>query len=353
MASKVSVAVLYNQIGEVEYDQTIRKVRRDQKISPETRKEMATVDEQIRALADALSEAGFRTYPVNVMDRFDVLYRTLKRTSPDVIFNLVEFFNDDSLLESSVASFYELLRIPYTGASPFTLTLCQNKAMAKDLLLANGIRTPRFAAIKRAPLLRRHNLHYPLIVKPAREDASAGIDNASVVTGLEQLHKRIEFVWSEFQQPAIIEEYIEGREFHVPILGNYPPRALPITEVDFSGLPAGLRDILSYEAKWDPGNEAYHKIQLHCPATLPPRTSQKIESVALEAYRVLGCRDYARVDIRLSRKNKVYVLEVNPNPDLSENDVFMQAAHKAGLSTTATLRKIIELALRRTPKRLT
>lgn len=350
MASKVSVAVLYNQIGEVEYEQMIRKTRRDPNFSAEARKEMATADEQIRTLVAALTKAGFRAYAINVKDRFDNLHRALKRRPPDAVFNLVEFFNDDPTQESMVASLYELLRIPYTGAPPFTLTLCQRKGTAKDLLIANGIQTPRFTVLRRAPLPRRHGLHYPMIVKPAWEDASAGINNASVVSSLEEMHQRIEFVWREFLQPAIVEEFIEGREFHVPVLGNFPPRILPITEVDFSALPSDQHDILSYEAKWDPRNEAYHKIQLRCPAILPPRIARKIEDVALATYRVLGCRDYARVDMRLSKKNKVYVLEVNPNPDLSENDVFMQAAHKAGLSTTATLRKIVELALRRTPK---
>ena len=148
----------------------------------------------------------------------------------------------------------------------------------------------------------------------------------------------------------LVEEFIDGREFHVPVMGNYPPRTLPITEVDFAALAPDQPNILSYAAKWDPRNEAYHKVQLRCPATLAKHTDTRMRDVALATYRVLGCRDYARVDIRLNSRNRVYVLEVNPNPDLAENDVFMQAAHKAGFSTTATLRKIVELALRRTPK---
>ncbi|MFN0158111.1 MAG: ATP-grasp domain-containing protein [Bacteroidota bacterium] len=350
MTDKVSVAILYSQIGEEEYEQMIKKARRDPDLSLDVRAQITTVDEQMRTLAKALAEAGFRSYAVNINDRFGDLLEALTHNPPDVVFNLIEFFNDDPRQEYMVASLYDLLRIPYTGASPFTLALCQRKAPTKHLLLANGIRTPRFRVMNEGQFLRRHGLHYPLIVKPVREDASVGIDNASVVESFDLMSERVHYIWKEFKQPALVEEYIDGRELHVPILGNYPPKVLPIAEMDFSGLPPHLHNILSYDAKWDPNNEAYQKLQLRCPADLPKRVEKKIREVALATYNTLGCRDYARIDLRLTKRNQPYVLEVNPNPDLSEDDVFMQAAKKAGLSSVATLRKIVELALRRTPR---
>lgn len=349
MAARVSIAVLYNQIGEEEYEDMIKKAKRETDLHVDIRSQISTVGEQIRALVRGLTDAGFRAYAVNVNDRFDELYRALTGNSPDAVFNLIEFFNDDPRQEYMVAALYELLRIPYTGASPFTLALCQRKASTKHILLANGIRTPKFRVMEDGKLPRRHGLRYPLIVKPAREDASAGINNASVVESFDQMQERVHFVWKGFHQPALVEEYIDGRELHVPILGNYPPKTLPITEVDFSQLGDHLHNILSFEAKWDPHHEAFQQVQTRCPAELPSRVERKVKEVALATYSALGCRDYARVDIRLTKRNQPYVLEVNPNPDLSEGDAFMQSAQKAGLTPPDILRKIVELALRRTP----
>lgn len=349
MAARVSVAVLYNQIGEEEYERMLRKARQDPDLNPGS--PIVTAGEQMGALVQGLKDAGFRAYGVNIRDRFGDLLQALTRRRPDAVFNLVEFFNDDPRQEFMVASLYELLGIPYTGASPFTLALCQRKAAAKQILLGAGIRTPRFRLMAKGILRRRHGLQYPLIVKPAREDASVGIDNASVVDSFEKLEGRVRFVWGEFHQAALVEEYIEGRELHVPVLGNFPPRVLPVAEIDFSGLPDGMHSILSYGAKWDPRTVAHQKLRSLCPAELSKRLMERVEEVAVAAYAALGCRDYARIDIRLSVKNQLHVLEVNPNPDLSESDVFMQAARVAGLDSTAVLRKIVELALRRTPAR--
>ena len=349
MANEVTVGVLYNQIGEDDYEAMIRKARQDTELTSGA-VAIRTVEEQIAVLLRDLRRAGFRSYGVNVRDSFARLSRTLGKRRPDAVFNLVEFFNDDPRQEFMVAGLYELLRIPYTGAPPLTLALCQRKATAKQMLLAGGIRTPRYRVMSIPLSSRRHGLKYPLIVKPVREDASAGIDDTSVVTSYEKMEERVRFIESEFHQPALVEEYIDGRELHVPVLGNFPPRVLPVAEMDFSGLPPEIPNILSFAAKWDPRHAAYHRLQARCPADLPPRVQRNVQAIALAAYRVLGCRDYARIDMRLNRRNQAFVLEVNPNPDLSEDDIFMQSAHRAGLSSTDVLRKIVELALRRTPR---
>jgi D-alanine-D-alanine ligase len=350
MADTVSVAVLYNQVGEEEYERMLRKARREADLRLPRHAAITTVAEQIHVLVTALQQAGFRADAVNVRDSFTELTRALQRDPPDVVFNLVEFFHDDPRLEAMVAGVYELLRIPYTGAGPLALMQCQKKSTAKDMLLANGIRTPRFRVFRHGPVPRRHGLRYPLIVKPVQEDASAGIDESSVVDAYGPLEERVRFIWKEFDQGALVEEFIEGRELHVPVLGNYPPRTLPVAEVDFSRLPPEMRTVLTFGAKWDPRHVAYQNVETRCPADLPVRLRAKVGRIAVSAVTVLGCRDYARVDLRVNPKGEVYVLEVNPNPDLAEGDVFMVAAHAAGMSTTQVLRKIIELAVRRTPR---
>lgn len=344
---KISVAVLYNQVGVDEYEMMRRQPPKDLDFKPEFKIDVATVDEEIQSVVKGLKIAGFRAYAFNVNDQFDALYKVLNRRRPDVVFNLIEFFNDDPYQEFMVAGLYELLRIPYTGAPPLTLAMCQRKASTKRLLLANDIRTPRFRMMEGGRLRRRHGLHYPLIVKPAREDASAGIENSSVVENLEQMVDRVEYVWKEFQQPALVEEYIDGRELNVAVLGNDPPEALPIAEMDFSKVPSHLHNIVTYDAKWNPHHEAFHTMYPKCPAELPKRVEKRVKETALAAYKLMGCRDYARIDMRLSRKNQIYVLEVNPNPDLTESVAFMESAQEAGLSFSMTLKKIVLEAVQR------
>lgn len=193
----------------------------------------------------------------------------------------------------------------------------------------------------------RHGLRYPLIVKPAREDASSGVDKEAVVYDLEQLENRIEHVFKEYGVPILVEEFIEGKELHVAVLGNDPPQVLPMIEFDFSDLPSDFPPIISYAAKWDPLKEEYHQIHTNCPAELPKRTVKRIAERVLDAYKVTYCRDYARLDVRLSKDNRIYVLEVNPNPDLTEGVSFMESAEKAGYSFSQTLRMIVEYALAR------
>jgi D-alanine-D-alanine ligase len=341
------VAVIYSQVGEDEYELMRKKSPKELDFEPEFKLDVATVEEEIKALVKALKKQGYRVRAINIQDDFKLLMQALTRPRPDVIFNLVEFFNDDPRQEFMVAGLYDLLRIPYTGAPPYTLALCQRKASTKHLLLANGIRTPRFKVMTDGHLPRRHGLRYPLIVKPVREDASAGIDNASVVSSLDQMHERVRYVWKEFAQAALVEEFIEGRELNVAILGNDPPQALPISEIDFSAMPDHLHPIVSFEAKWDPHHEAFHKMHPKCPADLPKRIEKRVKEVALAAYKLMGCRDYARVDIRLGKGGHIYVLEVNPNPDLTEGVAFMESAEEAGMTFGMTLGAIVELALQR------
>jgi D-alanine-D-alanine ligase len=179
------------------------------------------------------------------------------------------------------------------------------------------------------------------------EDASAGINEKSVVYDRKELEERVEYIIKMFKQPALVEEFIDGREVNVAILGNNPPVVLPISEIDFSHLPSHLPKIVSYEAKWIPNTDYYEKTIPICPAPLEPELERKIKDIALSCYKIMGCRDYARVDMRIDKEGNPYVLEVNPNPDLSRNAGFMRSASVYGLTPEETIVKIAEIAIER------
>ena len=350
-AQKISVLVLYNQIGEDEYEKM-------KTVDPETLdfvpeyniNAISTVSEEYKAIGNALAKEGFDVRIQNVQDDIRVLSLLLRRQPPDVIFNLMEFFHDSQYLESSVAGLFDLYKIPYTGCSSFSLSLCLRKGLTKQILLANGVPTPKFSILHEPKINKRHGLKYPLIVKPAREDASTGVDKNSVVYNYLGLKKLIKRMFVEHAPPILVEEYIEGREFHISILGNDPPVVLPPLEYDFSELPNDHPNIITYNAKWNPLDESFHRIHSICPAKLPKTQVKKIEKVSLAAYAAMSCRDYARLDIRIGKDNTVYVLEVNPNPDLSDGVSFMESAEKIGLSFSQTLAKIVGFALDRKQK---
>jgi D-alanine-D-alanine ligase len=344
-----SVLVLFNQVGHDEYEALRDVDPATLGFTPEYPIHVATVREEIEAVVKALKREGYGARSVNVQEDFKILQNAL-RHRPDVVFNLVEFFHDTPGMESAVAALYELHQIPYTGAGPFALGLCNRKGLTKQVLLANGVPTPRFRLLSRPVLPRRHGLRYPLIVKPAREDASAGVSRDSVVRDYASLMEQVGRVFKEFSPPILVEEYIEGRELHVSVLGNDPPQVLPIIEFDFSDFPPDHPRIISYDAKWNPLKEEYHRVHSICPAKLNSRVRRKIEEICIRAFQITGCRDYARLDLRLDAKNHASVLEVNPNPDLTEGVSYMESAEKGGMTFSETLGKIVEFALLRRPK---
>ncbi|HEX9615211.1 MAG TPA: D-alanine--D-alanine ligase [Bacteroidota bacterium] len=346
-ARKPSVAVLFNHVGEDEYE-TLKNVDpRTLDFKPEYDIHVATVMEEYEEIVKALNKEGFAASMLNLDDTIERLHAFLAETPPDVVFNMVEYFREDAKLESMIAGLYELYRVPYTGAPPFALALCQRKGLTKQLLLKNGVPTPRFHLLFKPHFRPRHGLRYPLIVKPSSEDASMGVEKGSVVYDLDQLRERINKAFSEFSPPILVEEFIDGRELHIGVLGNDPPVALPILEYDFSDLPKEFPSVITYAAKWEPLKEEFHRVHTICPAKLPKRIEAKIRERAIQAYRITNCRDYARIDMRLARDNKVFVLEVNPNPDLTEGVSFMECAENGGLTFSGTLRKIVEMALSR------
>jgi D-alanine-D-alanine ligase len=306
--------------------------------------------ESYKIIAELLKNNGFDAYTYNIKDSITGLFDNIKRRKPDVIFNFIEIFNNDPKHELNIAGLFELLKIPYTGAPPLALANCQSKVLTKRILSVNGIKTPKFELYDKVQNKYPTKLKFPIIVKPVYEDASAGIENASVVKNKEELNKRITFIINDFNQPALIEEYIEGRELNVSVMGDDDPVVLPISEIDFSKMPKHLENIVSFQAKWDPMHESYHKTIPICPSILPEKVEKKAKAIALKAFKVMEVRDYARVDMRLSKDNKLYVLEVNPNPDLTEGAGFMRSSDAAGLTYDKTLAKIVELAYKRKAK---
>jgi D-alanine-D-alanine ligase len=345
MAAKTRVTILYNEPHPEDQAEKIDEEKLD--FEPYFDLAVPTPEEDIENMRQAIAAEGFQAEALNLKDRFTMLHRVLTRNRPDVIFNLVEVFNDSPWDEFKVAGLYELLKIPFTGAPALTLGICQRKMLTKQILHANGIPTPRFKKYTKNHIPQRHGLKYPLIVKPAREDASTGIENESVVTNREDLLQRVQHIIEDYEQSALVEEYIDGRELNVAILGDNKPVALPISEIDFSELPSHLHKIVSYQSKWEPGHEAYHKAFPVCPADLPKSVARRVQQIAVKAFTIMGCRDYSRIDIRLGKDKKAYVLEVNPNPDLAPEVGFMRSAEEYGLSFGAALKQIIDLAFTR------
>jgi len=266
--------------------------------------------------------------------------------APDAIFNLVETVDGISHYEAYAAGLYELLGIKYTGNTPLCLGTCLDKSKTKQFLHAFGIRTPNFYIAKYNKSINADvfQLKFPVILKLLQEDASIGISEFSVCEDLKDINTRLNFLFDTYKQDVLIEEYITGREFNVAILGE---TVLPISEIDFTGLPDNYPKIVTYEGKWLPDSIYYQYTNPVCPADLDKNTKEKIEAIALNCFKLLYCRDYARVDVRLSSDNTPYVIEVNPNPDISSDAGFARAAAAAGIIYPELLKRITNFALNR------
>jgi D-alanine-D-alanine ligase len=273
----------------------------------------------------------------------------LGKCGADLVFNLTESYAGDDTKEMNVAAYMDLLELPYTGAGPHAHFLAQDKATAKKMFHFHEIRTPFFATAYRGNIDHAHDVKFPLIVKPQSEDGSIGIDAAAVVTGVKELMERVEYVQNEFDSPALIEEYIEGREIYASILGSYEKtEVLPLIELDLSKLPEGTPKIASRDVKFETESRAYKLTKSQIAEDLDEATVQKLSETALAAYRAVKLRDYGRIDMRLTSEGEVYVIEANPNPWLSSRHEFAMAAKKSGRSYTQLIGEIVDMALERT-----
>jgi D-alanine-D-alanine ligase len=286
-------------------------------------------------------------HDVKIYPLSDDAYYQVRAERPDVVFNLCDTgFRDDYDLEPHVAAMFDILDVPYTGNNYFTLALCQNKARAKDILTYNGVLTPKFQVFTSAERKLDADLKFPMIVKPIREDGSVGIRERSVVSNEEQLKEEVDHIVNLHKQEALVEEFIDGREFNVSLIGNRRPIVLPSIEIDFSGMPEHLPKIVSYRAKWIKQSLAYKHSSIICPANIDEKMAKIIEEAARKCYKIFGCRGYARIDFRYDEKEKkLYVLEINPNPDISEDVDTAKSAIAAGMTYTDLIMKIIGFAL--------
>ena len=273
----------------------------------------------------------------------------LAKCEADLIFNLTESYAGDDTKDMNIAAYLDLLGKPYTGAGPHPLYLAQDKALAKKMFAFHGIRTPYFAISFKGKIDHSHDIAFPLIVKPTSEDGSIGIDTGSVVGSVKELIERIHYIQEEFNSPALIEEYIEGREIYAAILGNEAPEVLPLIELDLSRLPKGTPKIAGTEVKWEKESEAYKMTKSAVAEDIDEELVKQASETALAAYQALKLRDYGRIDMRITKKGEVYVIEANPNPWLSSGSEFAMAAKKAGRSYTELIDEIVSLALARYP----
>jgi D-alanine-D-alanine ligase len=349
----MKVAVVYNDINESKNAVTQAESVDNLGFEPHFAIENYNSKNEFNLIANLLNKSGYEAYTLNIKDNIQTFLNDYKNNKPDVIFNLVELFRDLPSLEMSFCGLLELLDITYTGAGPITLGTCQNKVLTKGILSSNGIRTPKYIYIEKLQTEYPNDLQYPVIVKPALEDASVGIDVDAVVENSYKLKKRINFIFNEFKQPVLVEEFIEGRELNVAVLGDRRPKVLPISEIDFSAMPDNLYNFVSYQAKWDPYHESYHKTIPICPAQLPQRVKTSVHETALRCFNLLGLRDYARIDMRLSKDNKIYVLEANPNPDLTEDAGFIRSMKAAHYSYRRSLKMIVDFAVQRKRRKKT
>jgi D-alanine-D-alanine ligase len=273
----------------------------------------------------------------------------LARRKPQLVFNLMEMFGTNIRADVPIAGLLDLLGYPYTGGGPTELALRQDKALAKRALAYEKILYPDFAVFSDGDLETGGNLRMPLFVKPLRADASIGIGTNSLVHDATSMMKRVVAIREKFHDSALAEEYIEGREFYVGVLGNRDPIAFPPAEMDFSGLPEGAAHVLDSKAKWAEDSVEFKGTKSIMP-DLPDELRAKLQKVALEAYRALRVRDYGRVDLRLTDTGDIYVIEVNANCYLEENGEFAVAAQAAGIGYEALIGRLVDLAIERHEK---
>jgi len=338
--SKLNIVVLYDRVFVDESEES----------APATEKSPVTRTLDKKEVEDEVAEALVKLGHQPVMHELDGTPKSLlglARIECDLVFNLTESFNDDDTADFKIAGFLELIGKRYTGSGTHGLMLAQDKAIAKKIFAFHGIHTPVFAKSFRGRLDFSHDLQFPVIVKPAREDGSIGIEFSAVVNSIRELMERMDWLHANFNSPVLIEEYIEGREMYVGVIGNDNPEALPVVELDLSKLPDGTPRIAAAEVKWGKGTSAYRDTKSAIATDLPDETVLTLQQTAVDAYKALELRDYGRVDMRLQADGRVHVIEVNPNPWLSSKAEFAMAARKAGRTYSQLIAEIVELAVAR------
>ncbi len=294
----------------------------------------------------ALQRLGHEVKILDVRYSLAPIRELVTEWKPHVVFNMLEEFHGLASFDQNVVAYLELMRVPYTGCNPRGLVLARDKALAKKILTYHRIRTPRFAVYPRRGRARRmRRLRYPMFVKSLIEDASAGISQASVVTNDEQLKKRVAFVHEQLESDALVEEYVEGRELYLAVIGNVRLTTFPIWELVMDKLPDGAPRVATAKVKFDVKYQEKHGIENREARNLPGGAEKKIAHIGKRIYRALGLSGYARIDLRLNDDGEVFVLEANPNPDLAADEDFALAAKKGGVRFKDLVQRIVNLGL--------
>ena len=316
----------------------------DESFSPKVLKEEEDKPTEADVLR-CLKRLGHEVDTLAVFDNVTTIVEKLKAFAPDVVFNLSESFHHDRANEPNIPALLELMKVKYTGAGPDALMLCKDKALAKKVLSYHHIRVARFVVSSRKhPLKRLRRFVYPAFVKPVGEESSDGISQASFARDEAEAIERAKFIHEKFQCDALIEEYVEGRELYVAVLGNHRLHVFPPRELHFGNVPEDVPKFATFKAKWD---DAYRKkwgIKNTDAKELPEAVTDKLAAMARKVYRVLKIRGLGRVDFRLTSTGELVVLEANPNPSLAQEDDFAQSAAAAGMEYDALIQKILEAA---------
>ena len=325
------IAIIYNAPNPDLYETAVEK------------KASLTIVDSVEAVHQALTEAGYSAVRLPLVPPLKSAKESLKKLETDLVFNLFEGFDGCPETEPAITNFLAELSLPYTGCSGTALSFGLDKINTKAHLAAMGAETPRYQLLGTKTSHLFH-LSYPCIVKPYAEDGSNGISEESVVHDFASLEKQVSTISNLFGKRALVEEFVDGREFNATVLGTSPPRALPISEIVYS-LPAELPRILTFSAKWDPQSIYFRGTRAVCPAEVNTELKEHIIQTALLSFRLLGSRGYARVDFRLDSEEKLKIIELNPNPDISPDAGASLQAKVAGLSYSQFIDQIVQLAL--------
>lgn len=290
-------------------------------------------------------------HEVILVEANEFAFEKLRETSPDIVFNFAEGLKGISR-EAQIPAMLDMLGIPYTGSDPLTLATCLDKARTKEILTYHGIPNAKFILADTVEKIKDHNLSYPIIVKPYSEGSGKGIFSTSFVKNIDELTKEVTRVLSEYDQPALVEEFLPGREFTVAVLGNGDEaEVLPVIEINYNDFPENFIPIYSYEAKWILDTRENPLDVFTCPADISQELEREIKETVLRTYNTLRCKDWSRIDLRLDASGVPSIIEINPIPGIlpnpEDNSCFPKAARTVGLSYNDTVNKVLYVAAKR------
>ncbi|MFH1552891.1 MAG: hypothetical protein ABID83_04560 [Candidatus Omnitrophota bacterium] len=331
---KLNVLVLFDSAGTPPEDQDFTEAFKEEVWFAEA------------GVVKALQGLGHEVRALGVYDDVSIILKEVTEHRPDCVFNLTEIFLGKAYLDKNIPSFLELLRVPFTGCAPAGLMVCNNKELTKKILTYHRIKVPAFHIFHKGKRIwHPKKLKFPLLVKPLQEEASTGIAKGSFVENEKDLKERVRFIHERFNMPALVEEYIDGRELYVSILGDKKLQTFPVREMKFTQVPEDEPKLATYKAKWDKKYREKWGIKNEFAGRLPNGVPEKILHICKRAYRALLIDSYGRFDLRMTPEGEIFVIEANANPDLDRGDEFAESASKAGISYDKLIQKILNLAL--------